>query len=111
MNASGPGTPRTVRRPCLPSHPPIAGQRHAGTGFQITLERNGTRRTTELPLTSSTIGQLKLEAEMRKLSMGQLLAEVATMAIKKGMIEEILREPAQERASAIAEPAGLQNFA
>ena len=98
LNASGPGTPRTVRRPCLPSHPPIAGQRHAGTGFQITLERNGTRRTTELPLTSSTIGQLKLEAEMRNLSMGQLLAEVANMAIKKGMIEAILGEPAPERA-------------
>jgi hypothetical protein len=32
--------------------------------------------------------QLKLEAEMRNLSMGQLLAEVASMAIKKGMIEE-----------------------
>ena len=97
-NASDPGTPRTVRRPYLPSHPPIAGQRRPGTGFQITLERNGTRRTTELPLTSSTIGQLKLEAEMRKLSMGQLLADVATMAIKKGMIEAILHEPAPERA-------------
>ena len=35
---------------------------------------------------------------MRKLSMGQLLAEVATVAIKKGMIEAILREPAPERA-------------
>jgi hypothetical protein len=35
---------------------------------------------------------------MRKLSMGQLLAEVATMAIKKGMIEEILRAPTQEHA-------------
>jgi hypothetical protein len=35
---------------------------------------------------------------MRKLSMGQLLAEVATMAIKKGMIEAILQEPAPERA-------------
>jgi hypothetical protein len=61
--------------------------------------------------------QLKLEAEMRNLSMGQLLAEVASMAIKSGMIEEILREPAQERApllqreKLIAEPAGLQNFA
>ena len=97
-DASGPGGPRTVRPPYLPSHPPIAGQRHTGTGFQITLERNGTRRTTELPLTSSAIVQLKLEAEMRKLSMGQLLAEVATMAIKKGMIEAILHEPAPERA-------------
>ena len=99
-DARGPGTPRTVRRPYLPSHPPIAGQRHTGTGFQIalTLECNGTRRTTELPLTRSAIVQLKLEAEMRNLSMGQLLAEVATMAIKKGMIEAILHEPAPERA-------------
>jgi hypothetical protein len=48
LNARGPGRSRTVRGPYLPSHPPIAGQRHAGTGFQITLERNGTRRTTEL---------------------------------------------------------------
>ena len=24
-------------RPYLPSHPPIAGQRHTGTGFQILL--------------------------------------------------------------------------
>ena len=42
--------------------------------------------------------QLKLEAEMRNLSMGQLLAEVATMAIKKGMIEAILHKPTPERA-------------
>jgi hypothetical protein len=85
-DASGPGGPRTVRPPYLPSHPPIAGQRHTGTGFQIalTLECNGRRLTTELPLTTSAIVQLKLEAEMRNLSMGQLLAEVASMAIKKG---------------------------
>ena len=94
LNASG---PRTARRPYLPSHPPIAGQRHAGT-FQITFGRDGTRRTTELPLTSSAIGRLKLEAEMRNLSMGQLLAEVTTMAIKKGIIEEILREPSPDPA-------------
>ena len=80
------------------------------------LECNDRRQTTELPLRTA-IGQLKLEAEMRNLSMGQLLAEVASMAIKKGMIEEILREPAQERApplqreKLIAEPVGLQNFA
>ena len=65
-------------------------------GRFITLECNG--RTTELPLTTSAIVHLKLEAEIRNLSMGQLLVEVATMAIKKGMIEAILREPAPERA-------------
>jgi len=42
--------------------------------------------------------QLKLAADMRNLSILQLLAEVASMAIKKGMIEEILHEPTQERA-------------
>ena len=100
-DVSGPCGPRTVRPPYLPSHPPIAGQRHTGTGFQIalTLECNGTRGTTELPLTTSAIVHLKLEAEIRNLSMGQLLAEIAGMAIKKGMIEVILHEPTQERAA------------
>jgi len=65
----------------------------------ITLECNGRRQTTELSLlTGSAVGPLKFEADIRKLSMGQLLAEVATMAIKKGMIEAILHEPAPERA-------------
>jgi len=84
----------------------------------ITLECNGGGQTTELPLpTGSAIGQLKLEADIRKLSMGQLLAEVATMAIKKGRIEEILHEPVQvcapplQHEKLISEPAGLQNFA
>jgi hypothetical protein len=31
--------------------------------------------------------------------MGQLLAEIAGMAIKKGMIEEILHKPTQGRAA------------
>ena len=114
LSSQGPGRPRTVSSPSAPS---IVGQMQAGRPrLYIALECNGRRQTTELPLTTA-IGQLKLEAEMRNLSMGQLLAEVATMAIKKGMIEEILREPAQERApplqreKLIAEPAGLQNFA
>ena len=119
LSAKAPGRPRLVRTPSSPSAPSIAGQMQAGRPrFHITFECSGTRRTIELPLpTASAIGQLKLEADMRNLSMGQLLAEVATMAIKKGMIEEILHEPAQERApplqreKLIAEPAGLQNFA
>jgi len=95
LSSKGPGRPRTVSSPSAPS---IVGQMQAGRlRLYIALECNGRRQTTELPLTTA-IGQLKLEAEMRKLSMGQLLAEVATMAIKKGMIEAILHEPAPERA-------------
>ena len=114
LGSRGPGRPRLVSSPSAPS---IVGQMQAGRPrLYITLECNGKRQTSDLPLTTA-IGQLKLEAEMRNLSMGQLLAEVATMAIKKGMIEEILHEPAQVRApplqheKLIAEPAGLQNFA
>jgi DNA-binding CsgD family transcriptional regulator len=109
-SVKAPGRERLVSSPSAPS---IVGQMQAGRPrLYITLECNGGGQTTELPLLMcSAIGPLKLEADIRKLSMGQLLAEVATMAIKKGMFEEILREPAQERASAIAEPAGLQNFA
>jgi hypothetical protein len=89
-DASRPRGPRTVRR-----HPPIAGQRHTGTGFQIalTLECNGRRQTTELPLTISAIVRLKLEAEIRNLSMGQLLAEVASMAIKGDDRRDSTRAP------------------
>ena len=116
LSSKGPGRPRLVSSPSAPS---IVGQMQAGRPrFQITFECSGARRTIELPLpTASAIGQLKLEADIRNLSMGQLLVEVATMAIKNGMIEEILCEPAQERApplqreKLIAEPAGLQNFA
>jgi hypothetical protein len=85
LSSKGPGRPRTVSSPSAPS---IVGQMQAGRPrLYIALECNGRRQTTELPLTTA-IGQLKLEAEMRNLSMGQLLAEVASMAIKKGMIEE-----------------------
>jgi hypothetical protein len=100
LSSKGPGRPRLVRTPYGPSAPSIVGQRQARRPrFQITFECSGTRRTIELPLpAASAIGQLKLEADIRNLSMGQLLVEVATMAIKKGMIEAILREPAPERA-------------
>jgi hypothetical protein len=81
-----------------PNPLPMVGHMQTGTHFQIILERDGTRRTTELPLTNSDIGRLALEAEARNMSMAQLLTAIATMAVKKDLIEEILREPSQEPA-------------
>jgi len=46
---------------------------------------------TALPLTADDIAQLALAAAVRNVGMTQLLTEVVTTAIKKGMIEEILR--------------------
>jgi hypothetical protein len=56
------------------------------------------RRATALPLTARDIAQLALAAAARNVGMTQLLTEVVTMAIKKGMIEEILREPSSDPA-------------
>ncbi len=80
------------------SHPPIIGHMRVDGQFQISLECGGMRRATALPLTAGDIAQLALAAAVRNVGMTQLLTEVVTTAIKKGMIEEILREPAQERA-------------
>lgn len=82
----------------IPNHPPKVGLKGAGGQFQVTLELNGARRTTDLPLTYSDIAQLGLEAAARNISMGQLLTDIMSNAIKKKMFEEILSGPSQEPA-------------
>ena len=80
-DASRPRGPRTVRQPSADSR---AKAHRYGLSDCSHSQCNGRRQTTELPLTISAIVRLKLEAEIRNLSMGQLLAEVASMAIKRG---------------------------
>jgi hypothetical protein len=82
----------------IPNHPPMIGHMRVGGQFQISFERGGTRRAIALPLTAHDIAQLALAAAARNVGMTQLLTEVVTMAIKKGMIEEILREPSPDPA-------------
>jgi len=77
----------------------MVGQKRADGKFQVTLELNGSRRTTDLPLTYSDIAQLGLEAAARNISMGQLLTDIMCNAIKKKMFDEILSGPSQEPAS------------
>jgi len=79
----------------LPNHPTMVARKRANGQFQVTPELNGARLTTDLPLTARDIAQLALEAAVRNVGMTQLLTEVVTTAIRKGMIEEVLREPAQ----------------
>ena len=38
--------------------PPMVGQKRADGKFQVTLELNGSRRTTDLPLTNGDIAEL-----------------------------------------------------
>ena len=73
----------------------MVGHMLAHANFQIILEHKGSRRATELP---PDVARLPLEAEARNMGMSQLLTAIATMAVKKDLIEEILREPSQEPA-------------
>ena len=97
-NGSGSHWVGAVGRPHIASHPPMIGHMRVDWQFQISLERDGMRRATALPLTARDITQLALAAAVRNVGMTQLLTEVVTTAIKKGMIEEILREPSPDRA-------------
>ena len=82
----------------IPNHPPMIGHMRVDGQFQISLECGGMRRATALLLTAGDIAQLALAAAVRNVGMTQLLTEVVTTAIKKGMIEEILREPSPDPA-------------
>ena len=82
----------------IPNHPTMIARKRANGQFQISLECGGMRRATALPLTAGDIGQLALAAAVRNVGMTQLLSEVVATAIKKGLIEEILREPSPDPA-------------
>jgi hypothetical protein len=52
----------------------------------------GKEVATDVPLTSRAIGELGLIATSRDLSIAELVGQALAVAIKKGMIEEILRD-------------------
>jgi hypothetical protein len=92
---------RVESRPYLPNHPPMVG--HIGPKpqylrFQIILEHDGLQRVTDVPLASLDIARVALEAEAQNLGMTQLLTQAVTTAIKKDMIEKILRKPSPDPA-------------
>ena len=76
----------------ISNHPPKVGRKRAGWQFQM--DRKGARRTIDLLFTDSGIAQLATAAEMRNLSMGQVLTDAVVTAIKKNMVERILCETA-----------------
>jgi hypothetical protein len=92
---------RVESRPYLPNHPPMVG--HIGPKpqylrFQIILEHDGLQRVTDVPLAGLDIARVALEAEAQNLGMTQLLTQAVTTAIKKDMIEKVLREPSPDHA-------------
>ena len=65
----------------------------ASTKISITMRYRGKEISSDLPLTSGAISDLALIATLRHLSMAELVGQVLAGAIKKDMIEKILRGP------------------
>jgi hypothetical protein len=92
---------RTESRPYIPNHPLMVG--HIGPEpqyprFQIIFEYNGLQQVTDVSLAGPDVARLALEAELQNLGTTQFLTQAVTTAIKKDLIDEILRGSSQEPA-------------
>jgi len=58
--------------------------------FAIRIQYRGMERTAELPLISHTMGQLALEAALRDLEIGELIAELITAIVNKDLFSPML---------------------
>ena len=58
--------------------------------FQLVLQSQGKEVTTELAIAASDVGRLGLEASAQDLGLTDLMSQVLTQALKKGLIQEIL---------------------
>jgi hypothetical protein len=68
----------------------------------IRFQYNGMERTDELSLTPHAIRQLALEAALRDVRIGELIAEIITAMVNKGLFPLVLdhSDPATDRAAA-----------
>ena len=92
---------RAESRPYISNHPLMVG--HIGPEpqyprFQIIVEHNGLQQVTDVPLAGLDVARLALEAELQNLGTRQFLTQAVTTAIKKDLIDEILRGSSQEPA-------------
>jgi hypothetical protein len=65
-------------------------ERDSQAKFQLVLQSQGAAQTIDLPFTASEVGRLGLEATAQNLGLTELMGQVLTQAIKKGLIQEIL---------------------
>ena len=96
----------TTTMPTMPPEPNASQAQLSPTGerrpeasrarFAFTLEYNGHRRTTELPLSQDMIQKIALEAQFRDMQMGQLLSALITSTMNKDLFQLVLGEEINE---------------
>jgi hypothetical protein len=65
-------------------------QQPDSASFTLMIQYKGKERATRLGLTKNLIGQIALEAELRSVGIGELVSELITTAIKKGILQLVL---------------------
>jgi hypothetical protein len=60
--------------------------------FMLTMRYKGQERTSELPLSQDMMGRLALEAEFRRMRIGELITQLIVAAIEKDMFRAMLDE-------------------
>ena len=68
----------------------LQGEPNSRAKFQVVLQRQGMEQTTDLPFTANDVGRLGVEASAQGLGLTDLMSQVLTQALKKGLIQEIL---------------------
>jgi hypothetical protein len=58
--------------------------------FQLVLQSQGNEQTTDLAFTTGHVGRLGVEASAQGLGLTDLMSQVLTQALKKGLVQEIL---------------------
>jgi hypothetical protein len=65
---------------------------NAATNIAIRMQYRGMQHTHELPLTTQTIGLLALEATLREVSIGELIAEIITAVADEDLFQRVLSD-------------------
>lgn len=58
--------------------------------FQLVVQGQGNEQTTDLAITAGHVGRLGVEASAQGLGLTDLMSQVLTQALKKGLIQKIL---------------------
>ena len=88
---------RTIPTPCSIGIAPVREQKEVSqpvarpfANFAITMRHKGQEKVTDLPLPSTAIEELALEAISRDLNIAELIGQVLVAAINKNMIQKII---------------------
>ena len=78
-----------VERPAAAPDNPVERHRAKPPALVLRMEYRGQQRTTELPLTHEVIGTLAIEAEIRGMRIGEMIAALLVEIVNKDLFDRV----------------------